>query len=222
MRLKKTSMGRMLEKDGNLAAPITFTPFKNTDFKNGVCNPTLLKKTPKGNRVLNGEYISAPITHIPKNTNFKNKVVDPTKLKHTEKGETLKKGAYLSAPITHIPQKKTQHSNPIARPDILRPTEEGEHVKKGEYLSAPITKIREHTQKQKKMKKKLVTRKVKKKSLDLEGEGALRKAGEMLAKASGAKQQQGENAASDSEIHATMTTLNLETNVEQPVAQPAA
>jgi len=170
IRLKKTTMGRMLEQEGNLQAPITFTPFKNADFRNEICNPGRLKKTTLGQKVLNGEYISAPITHIPKNTTSKNKVVDPTTLRHTEEGELLKKGEYLSAPITHI---------------------------------------REHTQKKKK-KMKLVTRKVKKKSLDLDGEDAVRKAGERLAR-----------ATVKDVTHPTPTTTATATSATEPPAVEA-
>jgi hypothetical protein len=93
MKLKKTSMGDKLKQHGNLQAPITFTPYKNTDFTNNVVQPSKLKQTEKGQHLKNGEYLSAPITFTPyKNTDFTNKVVNPSKLKHTENGEHLKQG----------------------------------------------------------------------------------------------------------------------------------
>jgi hypothetical protein len=59
MTLKKTDKGDALRMSGNLAAPITFTPFKNTDFTNKLCNPDVLHKSEVGERVREGEYLSA-------------------------------------------------------------------------------------------------------------------------------------------------------------------
>jgi hypothetical protein len=127
MKLKNTDKGNQLRQSGNLAAPITFTPYKNTDFANKVCNREVLKQT--------------------------------------KVGEKVKQGEYLSAPITHTPFKNTDFTNYVANPNLLKATNIGELVKKGENLAMPITNIRE-AHREKKWKKKLVTRKVKKKDLE--------------------------------------------------------
>jgi hypothetical protein len=63
LQLKTTEKGNELRKSGNLAAPITFTPFKNTDFTNKLCSPKSLKTTEQGQTLLKKqEGSSSPIT----------------------------------------------------------------------------------------------------------------------------------------------------------------
>lgn len=54
-----------MKKDGNLAAPITFTPFKNEDHSNKVAHQGRLRKTEVGEAVKQGEDLAAPITFTP-------------------------------------------------------------------------------------------------------------------------------------------------------------
>ena len=103
MKLKETVKGELLKKDGNLAAPITFTPFKNTDFTNRVVDKSKLKKTEEGTRLTESGNLAAPITNTPfKNTDHTNYVANQNKLKSTEVGDAVKKGESLAAPITMI------------------------------------------------------------------------------------------------------------------------
>lgn len=103
IKLKKTGRGEAMKKDGNLAAPITFTPFKNNDHSNAIANQGRLKKTAVGNAVKQGESLAAPITFTPfKNEDHRNYVADPNKLKSSETGQAVREGANLAMPITHI------------------------------------------------------------------------------------------------------------------------
>jgi hypothetical protein len=58
LQLRKTEKGNELRESGNLAAPITFTPFKNTDFTNKLCSPKSLRKTEQGNKILKKQEAS--------------------------------------------------------------------------------------------------------------------------------------------------------------------
>lgn len=103
VKLRQTGRGEAMKKDGNLAAPITFTPFKNNDHSNAIANQGRLKKTAVGNAVKQGESLAAPITFTPfKNEDHRNYVADPNKLKSSETGQAVREGANLAMPITHI------------------------------------------------------------------------------------------------------------------------
>jgi phage gpG-like protein len=103
MKLKKTAKGELLKKDGNLAAPITFTPFKNTDFTNRAVDKHKLKKTEEGTRLSESGNLAAAITNTPfKNTDHTNYVANQNRLKSTEVSDAVKKGESLAAPITNI------------------------------------------------------------------------------------------------------------------------
>lgn len=62
--LKKTGFGDAMKKDGNLAAPITFTPFKNEDHTNYVANVNILNETEQGQRAKESGNLAMPITNI--------------------------------------------------------------------------------------------------------------------------------------------------------------
>jgi hypothetical protein len=65
VKLKKTGFGDAMKEEGNLAAPITFTPFKNDDHSNQVANQERLRKTQVGALAKQGENLAAPITFTP-------------------------------------------------------------------------------------------------------------------------------------------------------------
>jgi hypothetical protein len=53
-----------MKTEGNLAAPITFTPFKNEDHKNYVANPEILASTDVGEKMKTKGDLAMPITNI--------------------------------------------------------------------------------------------------------------------------------------------------------------
>jgi hypothetical protein len=63
-KLKSTGKADQMKGDGNLAAPITFTPFKSNDHSNKVANTEVLRKTEVGEAVKSGENLAMPITNI--------------------------------------------------------------------------------------------------------------------------------------------------------------
>ena len=64
VKLKSTGKAEAMKKDGNLAAPITFTPFKNDDHTNYVANPDQLAGTAEGEKMKTDGNLAAPITNI--------------------------------------------------------------------------------------------------------------------------------------------------------------
>ena len=51
VKLKSTGKADAMKKDGNLAAPITFTPFKSNDHTNKVADPNKLASTGVGEKM---------------------------------------------------------------------------------------------------------------------------------------------------------------------------
>lgn len=64
VKLKSTGKADAMKTEGNLAAPITFTPFKNDDHSNKVANAEILRKTEVGEAVKQGQNLAMPITNI--------------------------------------------------------------------------------------------------------------------------------------------------------------
>ena len=64
VKLKSTGKADAMKKDGNLAAPITFTPFKSNDHTNKVADPNKLASTGVGEKMKNEGNLAAPITNI--------------------------------------------------------------------------------------------------------------------------------------------------------------
>mmetsp|Transcript_17171 Transcript_17171/g.27841 ORF Transcript_17171/g.27841 Transcript_17171/m.27841 type:complete len:98 (-) Transcript_17171:138-431(-) len=64
VKLRSTGKADQMKKDGNLAAPITFTPFKNEDHSNRVANPDILETTDVGEKMKNDGNLAMPITNI--------------------------------------------------------------------------------------------------------------------------------------------------------------
>lgn len=64
VKLKSTGKGDAMKKDGNLAAPITFTPFKNEDHSNKVANSGRLQRSEVGERMKTEGNLAMPITNI--------------------------------------------------------------------------------------------------------------------------------------------------------------
>jgi hypothetical protein len=62
--LKKTGKADVMKKDGDLAAPITFTPFKNEDHTNYVAHPDKLMTTQEGEKMKTEGDLAMPITNI--------------------------------------------------------------------------------------------------------------------------------------------------------------
>ena len=103
VKLRSTGKADQMKQDGNLAAPITFTPFKNEDHSNKVANPELLKASDVGAAAKEGYDLAAPITFTPyKNEDHSNKVANAEVLRKTEMGEAVKQGENLAMPITNI------------------------------------------------------------------------------------------------------------------------
>ena len=97
-QLKKTGFADAMKKDGNLAAPITFTPFKNEDHSNAVANQGRLRQTGVGAAARAGEDLAAPITFTPfKNDDHSNYVANQGKLKASEVGNAAREGQDLAA-----------------------------------------------------------------------------------------------------------------------------
>jgi hypothetical protein len=63
-KLRSTGKADSMKKDGNLAAPITFTPYKSDDHTNYVANPELLAPTEKGEKMKTEGELAMPITNI--------------------------------------------------------------------------------------------------------------------------------------------------------------
>jgi hypothetical protein len=64
LRLRSTGYADAMKKEGNLAAPITFTPYKSDDHNNYVANPTNLARTDKGEKMKIEGNLAMPITNI--------------------------------------------------------------------------------------------------------------------------------------------------------------
>jgi hypothetical protein len=64
LKLKSTGKADAMKKDGNLAAPITFTPFKSQDHTNKVANPEKLATSEEGEKMKTEGNLAAPITNI--------------------------------------------------------------------------------------------------------------------------------------------------------------
>ena len=63
--LKPTGMAEVMRIHGNLAAPITFSPFKkDDDHKNKVVDPKKLRSTQHGKQMKEIGNLASPITHI--------------------------------------------------------------------------------------------------------------------------------------------------------------
>jgi hypothetical protein len=108
-KLKSTGKMDVMKTDGNLAAPITFTPFKNEDHSNSFANQGVLYTTQDGDAAREGINLAAPITFTPfKNEDHTNYVASPTKLKPTALGEKMKTEGNLANPITNIRDIKTK------------------------------------------------------------------------------------------------------------------
>jgi hypothetical protein len=64
VKLKSTGKANAMKKYGNLAAPITFTTFKNEDHTNYVASPDRLYTIEEGEKMKNDGNLAAPITFI--------------------------------------------------------------------------------------------------------------------------------------------------------------
>jgi hypothetical protein len=62
--LKKTGKGDAMKTDGNLAAAITFTPFKSEDHTNKLANPDKLATSDVGEKMKSDGNLAMPITNI--------------------------------------------------------------------------------------------------------------------------------------------------------------
>ena len=103
VKLRSTGKADAMKKEGNLAAPITFTPFKSDDHSNKVANAERLRKTEVGDAVKSGENLAAPITYTPfKSEDHSNPVANPEILRKSDVGEAVKQGENLAMPITNI------------------------------------------------------------------------------------------------------------------------
>jgi hypothetical protein len=97
-KLKSTGKAEAMKKDGNLAAAITFTPFKSEDHSNKVANQGGLRSTDVGAAVKSGENLAAPITFTPfKSEDHSNKVANQAVLNQSEVGSAAKEGYDLAA-----------------------------------------------------------------------------------------------------------------------------
>ena len=119
IKLKSTGMAEAMMKDGNLAAPITFTPFKSQDHSNKLANPKKLRASEVGAAAKSGQDLAAPITYTPyKNEDHTNYGADPNKLRATEQGKMAREKGNLAAPITNIRdelKKKKKHEKNASR-----------------------------------------------------------------------------------------------------------
>jgi hypothetical protein len=98
VKLKSTGKADAMKKDGNLAAAITFTPFKSEDHSNKYANQGGLRSTDVGAAVKSGEDLAAPITFTPfKNEDHSNRVANQEVLKQSEVGAAAKEGYDLAA-----------------------------------------------------------------------------------------------------------------------------
>ena len=62
--LRSTGAIDAIKMGEDLAAPITFTPFKNTDHVNRDANPEALRNTETGHKMKSDGNLARPITHI--------------------------------------------------------------------------------------------------------------------------------------------------------------
>lgn len=64
VKLRSTGKADSMKKEGNLAAPITFTPFKNKDHTNYYASPDHLASTEVGDKMKTRGDLAMPITNI--------------------------------------------------------------------------------------------------------------------------------------------------------------
>lgn len=64
VKLRSTGKADAMKTDGNLAAPITFTPFKSDDHTNKVANTDVLHKSEVGEKMKTEGNLAMPITNI--------------------------------------------------------------------------------------------------------------------------------------------------------------
>merc|ERR1712194_243143 len=117
----------------DLAAPVTHTPYRNTDHTNYVANQGQLRQSEIGDAVKSGETLAMPITHIREeivndNTNYE---ANQGVLRKSDVGDAAKAGEDLAAPVTHTPYRNTDHTNYVAKQGQLRKSEIGEAAKAG-------------------------------------------------------------------------------------------
>ena len=154
-RLRKTEVGELAKSGEDLAAPITFTPFKNEDHSNKVANADRLRKTEVGEAVKSGENLAAPITNTPFKNNdreFRSSIFLSTFYSSMISLLQLPNLIHSTLPFSLLPVTLTRHTdtNYVANPNQLRTTEEGQLAKSGENLAAPVTHIRKFIKKKKK------------------------------------------------------------------------
>lgn len=100
VKLKKTGKADKMKTDGNLAAPITFTPYKKANHSNTVANQERLRKTEVGDAVKSGESLAAPITFTPfKNSDHTNKVANKSRLGSMHEPKGNRKSKTMDAPL---------------------------------------------------------------------------------------------------------------------------
>jgi hypothetical protein len=103
MPLRESVVGAAAKKGMDLAAPITFTPFKNEDHSNKVANQRILRQSQVGEAAREGLDLAAPITFTPfKNSDPTNPVARPDALRPTDSGALVRGGGNLAMPITTI------------------------------------------------------------------------------------------------------------------------
>ena len=64
VKLKSTGKADAMKQDGNLAAAITYTPFKSQDHTNYVADPNKLHTTEQGKLAKEKGNLASPITNI--------------------------------------------------------------------------------------------------------------------------------------------------------------
>ena len=64
VKLKSTGKADVMKQDGNLAAAITYTPFKSQDHTNYVADPNKLNTTEQGKMAKEKGNLASPITNI--------------------------------------------------------------------------------------------------------------------------------------------------------------
>jgi hypothetical protein len=64
IKLKSTGKADQMKKEGNLASPVTFTPFKNEDHTNYYARPEHLEETGLGEKMKTRGDLAMPITNI--------------------------------------------------------------------------------------------------------------------------------------------------------------
>jgi hypothetical protein len=62
--LRQSEVGEAAKEGYDLAAPITFTPYKNEDHSNPVARPDILAATGKGEKMKSDGNLAMPITNI--------------------------------------------------------------------------------------------------------------------------------------------------------------